>query len=196
MKLTNKEKYIALTANMPITKSDAIVILEGDGFDRIKHACKLYNDNYSDSLVFSGGITNFNYGSYPFKFIKNKFNECGVDSNKVIVESNSTNTKEQAIEIIKMCLKHNWKSIILTASHYHQYRAYLTFIQELYSNKLENTIKIYSSPSILPWFKPTDWGVKYDLLDQEFNRIQKYKLKGDICSYKKALQYIKWVEQN
>ena len=36
MHLTNREKFIALTDNDGIQNSDAIILLEGDGFNRYK----------------------------------------------------------------------------------------------------------------------------------------------------------------
>ena len=85
--------------------------------------------------------------------------------------------------------------IILVASNFHQYRAFLTFVQELYNNNLEKIIKIYNAPCILPWFKSLDWGTRHELLEQEFIKIEQYQLKQDVCSYKKGLKYLQWVEQ-
>lgn len=191
--MTNKEKFIMLTANMPINKSDAIIILEGDGDNRIEHACNLYKQEYASNLVFSGNIINFEYGSYPFEYIKDKFIKYNVNPNKIILENKSTNTKEQAEQIINLCLENNWKNIILIASNYHQYRAYLTFIKELYNRKLNNIIRIYNSPCNLSWFEKNKWGIRSELLENEFDKIKIYQIKGDICSYNEAIKYIKWI---
>lgn len=182
-----------LTANMPINKSDAIIILEGDGDNRIEHACNLYKQEYASNLVFSGNIINFEYGSYPFEYIKDKFIKYNVNPNKIILENKSTNTKEQAEQIINLCLENNWKNIILIASNYHQYRAYLTFIKELYNRKLNNIIRIYNSPCNLSWFEKNKWGIRSELLENEFDKIKIYQIKGDICSYNEAIKYIKWI---
>lgn len=193
--MTNKEKFIAVVSNLSINKSDAIIILEGDKDNRISHACELYNSKYSDNIVFSGNILNLKYGSFPLEYVKDTFKQCGFPLEKIIHEDQSTNTKEQAQEVIKLCLENNWKSIILIASHYHQYRAYLTFISELYNKKLNNTIKIYNSPCVLPWFRENNWGMRYKLLESEFKKIKFYQSKKDICTFTKAINYIKWLEQ-
>jgi hypothetical protein len=192
--MTSKEKCIALVSNMPVVKSDAIVILEGDGDNRIEHACNLYK-KYSDNLVFSGNILNKDYGSYPLDLLFDKFKQYNVFKENIIWEDKSTNTKEQAQQIIKLCLENNWKSIILVASNFHQYRAYLTFVKELYNQKLNNDIRIYNSPCNLPWFEKNNWGIRYRLLSEEFKKIKIYQDKGDVCSYKEIIEYIKWIEQ-
>jgi len=193
--MTDKEKFIILASGMPINKSDAIVILEGDGDNRIEHACDLYKQEYASNLVFSGNIINLEYGSYPFNYVKNTFIKNNVDPNDVIIENKSTNTKEQAEQIIKLCLENNWRSIILIISNYHQFRAYLTFIKELYNQKLNNSIRIYNSSCNLSWFKKNNWGIRYELLESEFNKIEIYQTKGDVCTYDKAIEYLKWIDQ-
>ena len=51
MNLTSREKFIALTDNDSIQKSDAIILLEGDGFNRYKKAVDLYNVLWTFILV-------------------------------------------------------------------------------------------------------------------------------------------------
>tara|TARA_R110001592_G_scaffold14672_3_gene65387 strand:- start:4657 stop:5250 length:594 start_codon:yes stop_codon:yes gene_type:complete len=194
--LTDKEKFISILSNSVIKQSNAIVLLEGDGVYRVKNACNLYNKGYSDYFVFSGNADNPGYGSYPLNKLKDEFNKH-IDFNikEIIHEDTSLHTKEQAYEIIQLALKNQWNKLILVASNFHQYRAFLTFVQELYDNNLEKSIKIYNAPCILPWFKSLNWGTRHKLLEQEFKKIEQYQLKQDVCSYKNGLKYLQWVEQ-
>jgi hypothetical protein len=64
--MTNREKVIALIDNDSLQVSDAIVLLEGDGLNRYQKAVELYNQKLSTQIIFSGGITDYEYGSYPF----------------------------------------------------------------------------------------------------------------------------------
>ena len=194
--MTSKEKFIALAANMIISKSDAIIILQGDKHNRIAHACDLYKNEYSNNIVFSGDALNFDYGSYPLSYLEEAFKENNFLVENIIHENKSKNTKEQAQNIIQLCLKNNWESIILVISNFHQYRAYLTFLQELINQKLDTIIKIYNSPCNLSWFEKSAWGVRHELLEVEFEKIKFYQEKGDVCSYDKAIQYIEWIEQH
>ena len=119
MDLTSREKFIALTDNDGIQKSDAIILLEGDGFNRYKKAVDLYKLGFSSKIIFSGGITDFNYGSYPFSMILPKMLSLGVPKKDIIHEKKSKNTKDQAIEVIKLAIKNNWGNLILVLSLIH-----------------------------------------------------------------------------
>ena len=67
--LTDKEKFIVFVDNDVLEKSDAIILLEGDGFNRYRKAVDLYKNGFSDKIIFSGGVTDLDYGSYPFEEI-------------------------------------------------------------------------------------------------------------------------------
>lgn len=61
---------------------------------------------------------------------------AGVPTSAVIHEDRSLNTKEQAVEVVRMAIKNSWKRLVLVASHEHQYRAYLTFLREVLDKKV------------------------------------------------------------
>ena len=197
--LTDKEKFISILSNSIIKKSDAIILLEGDGIYRVKKACDLYHKGYASNLVFSGNAHNLKYGSYPFnEDVKNEFKKYNIDPNIVIHENKSLYTKQQAQEVIQLALKNKWNKLILVASNFHQYRAFLTFVQELYNNDLQKTLKLYSASCILPWFEELDWGTRHNFLEKEFNKIEKHynESKLGYCLYNVGLKYLQWVEQN
>jgi uncharacterized SAM-binding protein YcdF (DUF218 family) len=100
--MTEREKFIALVDNDLIIKSDALVLLEGDGNHRVDKAMGLINSNWADFLVFSGGITDYSYGSYPFKDIRGDFELKGLNFKNLILEEKSTNTLEQAQNVIAL----------------------------------------------------------------------------------------------
>ena len=87
MKITNREKFIALVDNDSIDKSDVIVLLEGDGYNRYSKAVELFKKGYSKKIVFSGGITDYDYGSFPFEDIYPKILSEGVPQEAIIIES-------------------------------------------------------------------------------------------------------------
>jgi uncharacterized SAM-binding protein YcdF (DUF218 family) len=190
-----RDIFIAITSNDTYEEVDAVVLLEGDGYARIEHACSILLNGFAKKLIFSGGILNKNNGSYSFdmceRYIKNK----GVKKSQLILELKSTNTKEQAEEVIKLCLYYNWNRIILVASHYHQYRAFLTFLKHIIKSRLNKNFIIYNAPvKKLPWFEKTEWGIsRFNLLTQEFKKITLYK--KDVASFKEAIDYFQWREQ-
>ncbi len=192
--LTDREIFISLVDNDLIQKSDAIILLEGDGLNRYIHAVDLYKRGYSEKIVFSGGIIDHKYGSYPFEEIKPLILNEGVSESALIYESASLHTQQQAVEVMKLCKINNWYKIILVGSHYHQYRAYLTFLRAMNVAGLE--IIIMNSPARhLKWFSENDWGSRMECLHDEFERIDKYSALGHLCTYKEAIEYQKWKEQ-
>ncbi len=194
MSLTAREKFIALVDNDGIIKSDIIVLLEGDGFNRYKKAADLFNSGYSDKIVFSGAITDYNYGSFPFEDILPKLLETGVPKESIIHEKKSSNTLEQAIEVIDIAIKNNWDKIILVATHDHQYRAYLTFLKQVLKKKKE--ILLFNSPvRNLKWFEKNVWGRRFDNIDNEFDKINLYMQKGHLASFDEAIEYHKVKEK-
>ncbi|MED5354447.1 MAG: YdcF family protein [Bacteroidota bacterium] len=188
MSLSLREKFIALVDNDGLLVSDAIVLLEGDGFNRYIKAADLYKNGYSKKIIFSGAITDYNYGSFPFKDILPKLLSSGVPEEAIIHEKKSKNTREQAVEVIDIAVKNNWRKIILVATHDHQYRAYLTFLKEVLSRKKE--ILLFNSPvRNLKWFEQNVWGRRFDNIDKEFDKIDHYMEMGHLASYEEAIEY-------
>ena len=189
-----REKLIILVDNDCIRKSDAIILLEGDGLNRIPKAVELYKSGFADNIVFSGGITNLTYGSFPFSMAYPELIRAGIPQAAIIHESISQNTREQAIEVIKLAMLRGWNKLILVASHYHQYRAYLTFLKEI--TDTNSNILLYNAPAKdLRWFEETAWGERFDLLDDEFDRIEKYTALSHLVPLNEAIEYQKWKEQ-
>lgn len=191
--MTEREKFIAIVDNDILYESDAIILLEGDGLNRYREAVELYNRGIAPKIVFSGDIIDREYGSFPLMDILPHLLKEGVSADNIIHEDKSLNTREQAIEVIKMSIAHCWKRLALVASKEHQYRAYLTFLREILD--IESDIILYNVPvRNLGWFEDAKWGTPFDRLDQEFSRIEKYSQLGHLATYREAIEYQKWKE--
>lgn len=190
--MTPQEKFICVIANDTLKKADAVIILEGDGLARIEAGAKLFREGWAPCVVISGGINNPPH-SIPAKEMRPVLIEAGVSSEAILLEEKSTNTWEQGVEIMKLVQEKKWKSIILVASHYHQYRSYLTFLKAMQVAGI--TINIMCSPvRNLPWFGGDGEPRRFDLLTGEFERISKYTLQGHMASFEDALVYQEWKE--
>lgn len=192
--MTEREQFIAIVDNDILTPSDAIIMLEGDGYYRVEKVAGLYLDGKAPRIIFSGGITDYEYGSYPFKDVLPEMLKQGIKKEDIIHENKSLNTREQAVEVVKIAMLYSWKKLVLVASHEHQYRAYLTFLHEVLDTK--SGIILYNSPARnLGWFKQSKWGIRFNRLEQEFTRIEEYFALGHLASFKEAIDYQCWKEE-
>ena len=95
--------------------------------------------------------------------------------------------------VVKEFEKNGWKKIILVGSHYHQYRAFLTFLKT--AKDRNSDLVIYNSPARnLKWFTDNPWGSRVKCLEAEFVRIENYTAKGDLATFAEAIEYQKWKE--
>lgn len=194
--MTKKElekiKLVALVYNDCLKKSDAVVCIEGDGYNRIDQTVKIYKQGLAKKIVVSGGFTGMPPFTIPAHKLAKKILRKGVPKSAIIIEKKSQNTYEQGIEILKLAKEKKWKKIILVASHFHQPRAYLTFLKALKDAKLK--IQIFNAPARdLPWFKKTPLKglTRLQLLEDEFGKIKKYNLP----SIKEVIKYQQWKER-
>ena len=195
--LSEREVFISLVAFDRAYPSDAAFILQGDGCNRILHASNLVNQGSAKFLVYSGGANLPSYGSLPFSCCDKIIKQAGVAVEKIIVESNSLNTKEQALNAIRLCIDRKWNRITIVASHYHQFRAFLTFLKVIIDSGLERELILINSPVVdLLWFTTCNWGTssRYEILNAEFFKIEEYREKGDVASFYEAINYLKWRE--
>ena len=191
--ITDREIIMAIIDNDCLTKSAAAILLEGDGFFRFQKAVDLYNKGTVSKIVFSGNIIDKSYGSFPFEEIKPFIVKGGVPEKDLIHEDKSLNTRQQAVEIVKMAIKKEWKKLALVASHEHQYRAYLTFLREVLDTK--SGIILYNAPARnLNWFIDDGWGTRFERLSVEFERMEKYSAIGHLANMQEVVEYQKWKE--
>ena len=192
--MTSRDKFIAIVDNDSISKSDVIVLLEGDGLNRCQKAADLFKNGWANKILFSGGICDYSYGSYPIVDVLPYLIELGIPETAIILENKSLNTRDQAEFVIELAKKNNWMKLILVATHDHQYRAYLTFLKRILD--VDKNILIFNAPvRNLPWFKETGWGKRFNRLQDEFKRIELYKKKGHLASYKEVIIYQEWKEK-
>jgi uncharacterized SAM-binding protein YcdF (DUF218 family) len=193
--MTDKEIFIALCSNDKLVRSDAIIYLEGDGLNRTSRVAELYHAGWADKVVFTGGAYNEHYGSLPYSLVAPGL-EKEIDANAIILDEESMHTRQQAENMIRMCRKNSWKSLILVASHYHQYRAFLTFLKVLTEENLHRIVRIINAPADqLDWFRDSGYGgSRYLLLEKEFEKIDDYFANGHIASYEEAIKYFEWKE--
>ena len=192
--ITDREIIMAIVDNDCLKPSDAIILLEGDGFHRFPKAVDLYKKGYGKKIVFSGTVVQKEYGSYPFEEVKPFILNAGVPEEDLIHEDKSLQTQQQAVEVVKMAMENGWKRLVLVASHEHQYRAYLTFLRQVLDSK--SGIILYNAPvRNLDWFVDSGWGMRFDRLKAEIERIEKYSAFGHLANAQEVVEYQQWKEK-
>ena len=185
---------IAITDSEAIKKSNAVIWLEGDGLARMDEVLRVYQEGLADYIIVSGGVDDGRPVAIPASKFAEELYKKGIPPEKVIIEGASQNTFEQGTEVMKIVAQKGWQKIILVASHYHQPRAYLTFLQAMENAGLK--IKIYNSPARdLPWFEKVGDKNRAELFEGELEKIEEYGAKGHICPVKDALEYQAWKEK-
>jgi uncharacterized SAM-binding protein YcdF (DUF218 family) len=188
-------KLYKLLLTDKLKKSDVVIWLQGDRYDRVKNILKIYRSNLARYILISGnniligsdkriGENNISLLEMYNYLIRN-----AIKKDKIIVDDNALNTKDQAVHIMKIAKFNNWKRIILVSSAYNQPRTFLTFLKQAQKTKWKG--KIINQPSIIAWNKKPAGRDKTakTIFNQEFEKIKKYK--KDLVSIGQGIKYIK-----
>lgn len=164
------------TNTMKDIKYDAIVVLSGmvnlslsnedqiefsGAVDRILKGVELYKQGKAEFLILSGGSgALFGDVFSEAELLKKFIAKFGIPSDRIIVEANSRNTYQNAIETAKIINKHGYKKILLITSAFHMFRSHGCFTKvgidvdlfpvDYYAQKkvLDFRVFLPSSPSL------------------------------------------------
>ncbi|MBW8349659.1 YdcF family protein [Bacillus sp. IITD106] len=97
---------------------------------RLPKALQLYHEGRANKLLFSGGVA-WNGNSLPEAIVlKNKALELGIPEEDILVETISTNTKENILASLLVLDRyfdlHKVKRLLIVTASYHMRRTYLT----------------------------------------------------------------------
>ena len=193
--ITARERYAAVVSNGPLLRADAIVVLCGEDSDpRLSTATRLMFMDAGNLVLLTGGRHEPPrwWGAEP---LKRKLYGKGVSPRRIEVETKSANTREQAVNTVALAVARKWKRLILVASPYHQYRAFLTFVKALQDVGHDKLIQLCNVPADLaPWWKAPEGmtETRIELLAAEFMKCQQY---GEhVASWADGLAYLEWWE--
>lgn len=105
------------------------------------------------------------------------------------------NTLTEAEAVIRYAKQYDFKRIIISAPAFHQVRAFMTTVAAALAEYPQ--LKIYSLPGYaLSWNEKAIHSQgqlkarRSDLIQGEFDRIEKYYRKGDLISFDQVLDYL------
>lgn len=177
--LSHRERFICLLDNTPAGNADVIICLEGGGLSRAGHAAKLWKEGRAKTIWVTGGLDKPPF-SIPARQLEYFLIGAGVTPTAIRCEHESTNTRLQALAMMLRAVVERWKSAILVASDYHQYRAFLTFLKAMQEADYKFRL---TSASVRNIWAP-------DILAEEFNKIEAYQAKGHCASYNDGLEHL------
>ncbi len=164
-----------------LARADVIVALTGNGLERTNYAVELFKAGWAPLLLMVGST-----GSRPPKEMADYAIKNGVPENSIQLENRSSNTRQNAENVLKMAAENSWKKIILVTSPHHQLRAHLSF--KKVNEKLGSRIKIINyPPTRYSWFDFVESSrgknkkvLRFLYIFSELYRILKYRIKGDL----------------
>jgi uncharacterized SAM-binding protein YcdF (DUF218 family) len=180
--ITDRERFLAVLANGPLLRGDAIVVLGGeDGKPRLRVGVQLFQqmpllpDGTGADLVISGGLDDG--GRAGARTLMPMAMGMGVAPDRIHLDLDGTNTREQAVNVTVMALAKGWKTLILVASPNHLPRAFLTFLKCLLeAGKVHEVRLIGVAACQLEW-----WGApegldvpRIELLGVELDKCEQY----------------------
>jgi uncharacterized SAM-binding protein YcdF (DUF218 family) len=192
--VTPQLEFTTLLFNQqPRWPADAMVVLCGeDGEARISDVPRLLMTGAAPLVVLSGGR------SQPPRILaaealREMLIEQGVSDRVMLVEPDSMNTRDQAVNVVALARTHGWSRLLLIASAYHMTRAHLTFLRALTEAGLHDAVHIVPVPvkaPAAPWFGcPAGLAApRIELLAFEAAKLSQYV--DDVATWQEGLDYL------
>lgn len=147
-----------VTGSVQCEKTDAIVVVSGgDTGARTDEGIKLFQNGWSNSIVFSGAAQDKS-GPSNAAAMRLHAIDAGVPKSSIYIEENSATTEQNAMNTHTIFENNNFSKVILVTSGYHQRRSELEFKKE------NQNITVLNHPllkdkdwSLFWWLTPRGW---------------------------------------
>jgi uncharacterized SAM-binding protein YcdF (DUF218 family) len=145
------------TGIAPCGPADAIVAVSGgDTIARTKEAIKLYQNGWAPLLIFSGAAQDKS-GPSNAEAMRREARAEGVPDSAILMEQESTTTKQNAENTENIFTQNKITSVILVTSGYHQRRAGLEFKQATNVSVRNHPVASDDQWSSTWWLTPIGW---------------------------------------
>ena len=164
-------------------RANAIVLLQGDRFDRMEKAAALFRCGYADVLLLTGNNDLIGPHIRPgesnvsLSEMVGRLKDMGVPEDSIVLDDRALHTGDQARNVVKIARARGWKSFIIVSSAYNVLRAFETFKEEAQIQHWQGTIIM--QPVLLPWDQNPGGRDKTALrmLQLEMEKIKEYAQK-------------------
>lgn len=118
-----------LTVNDPLERADAIIVLSGNGPDRIGTSVALLREGFGRVLIVSGGPYELRRGRSrnSAHVMRDEAIAAGAPPEQILLDDRATSTHENAVGSARVMKEHGLRSAIVVTSPYHARRAGLVF---------------------------------------------------------------------
>lgn len=188
-----KQLYQIILQQTP-SKSDLIVWLQGDRFDRAQKVFFLYQDNFAKKILITGNNklvgkqTRPGENNVTLNEMEEWLKKQGVKPDDIIIDDSSMNTKEQAKFTINFAKQNGYNRLLLVGSSYYQPRAFLTFLKEATDQSFDGVV-INQAVTITDDKIPGGRGkTAGELRKEEIFKIKKYC--SDVASVNEGIKYL------
>lgn len=181
--------FLAHLYTQPPRRSDATIVLCGeDALARVECGLQLFRMG-GGLLVLSGGkhappLVRSALDLYPHVLGQ------GVAADRVLVESESQHTGEQADWIAAQAAAEGWRYVTVVASSYHLPRAFLTCLAALPDPAAVRLIPMASAQSRWTEAPPGGERTRAELWAVELGKLRAYQAVGDCASEEDGVRYL------
>lgn len=117
-------KALIFSDSRPLSKSDVIIVLSGDGGSRVKTGAMLYKAGYAPRILMTGGpLFVSTYADYMADYAQS----LGIPAKAIILERRAVSTYTNATDSLSVLESMDMKRVIVVTSKYHTRRSYAVF---------------------------------------------------------------------
>lgn len=198
MSADERDQFLAMVTQGPLVRGDAIIVCCGEDADvRLNMALGLFQPPHSAApiILLSGGVHSLPRWKGAERCAATLYGK-GIRPSAILTETESLHTRASAVASVRLACDRGWKRILLVASAYHAYRAYLTFLHALTDVGHHRTLQLVLVPATAPWFAapPGMTAMRAELLAGELVKIEEYRVAGHVASYADALATLRYWE--
>ena len=142
-----------------LEKADAIFLLGGGAFDRVRETAKLLDDGYADQVICSGAWVPGVLKILKTEYLEAEVSQMGLVNNygipraKVNTILKGTSTREEAKLILDYCKENEFETVIVLSSMFHTRR-----VSDVFKPLLEPAgikVIVHGAPSST--YKESEW---------------------------------------
>lgn len=170
-----------LITESPLEKTDAIVVLGGNSYDRGLHGASLFHDQWAPMVICTGGNT-----PNMLTAVGVDMKECdvtrfilstqGVDPSSVTTLDSATSTFEEAQEIKSYVQRNNIRSLTIVSSEFHLRRVRMVF-EKVFK---DDEVKLIFSGAPSSNYEASEWWKSEQgliMVNNEYVKLMYYLIK-------------------